>query len=276
MNLLKKEKQERVIAALAEGCSIRGIERQTGVHRDTITRLAERIGRGCTNIMDALMRNLHIKRVQIDEAWTFCVKKERHLAPQDDHDRMGDFWIWVALDADTKLVPVFRVSKRDASDATALLADLAKRVTGRIQISTDGLSSYIAAIEDAFGSDADYGQIVKTFEQDHIGPGRYAPPRIDRITRSTIQGAPERKHISTSYVEKQNHTLRQHVRRMTRLTNAFSKKHENLRAAVGLHYAYYNFVKIHTSLRMTPALKAGVTRKLWTTGELMAEAENFC
>lgn len=273
MNVLKREKQEQAIAMLAEGSSIRSVERVTGIHRDTIMRLMVRIGNGCRNLMHERMRNLSCEDVQVDECWTFVGKKQHMLKEGESGDNAGDFWVWVALDADTKLVPVHRVGKRTKDDAVYFMRDLARRVSGRIQISSDGLAAYVDAVEQGFGGQVDYGQCVKSFEGEFLQPGRYGPPGVSSMKRRRVVGSPEWSRISTSFVEKQNHTLRSHVRRMTRLTNAFSKKAENLVAAVGLHFAYYNFVKMHRTLRMTPALKAGVTRKLWSLADLIEEAE---
>lgn len=276
MNVLKREKQETAIAMLAEGSSIRSVERVTGIHRDTIMRLGVRIGNGCINLLDAKMRGLTSERIEVDEAWTFVGKKQRNFTKGVRPVNAGDFWIWVALDPDSKIVPTFRVGKRLKTDATEFICDLARRVSGRIQISTDGLASYVDAVEAGFGGDVDYGQIVKSFESEPIGPGRYSPPKVVAVEAKSIVGNPEVDRICTSHVEKLNHTMRSHVRRMTRLTNAFSKKPENLRAAVGLFFGYYNFVKRHGAVRMTPALKAGVTNHLWSLGELMDEAEAHC
>ncbi len=274
MNVLKREKQIQAVAMLAEGSSIRSIERMTGIHRDTVMRLGSRIGNGCINLMDATMRNLGSKFIEVDEAWTFVGKKQRNFDKGVRHPDAGDFWVWLSLDPESKLVPTFRVGKRTKEDAKVFIADLAKRVSGRIQISSDSLSSYVSAIENAFGGEVDYGQIVKTFESEPIGPGRYSPPRVTSVELLSVSGVPNMDRITTSHCEKLNHTMRMHVRRMSRLTNAFSKKPENLRAAVGLFYGYYNFVRVHKAVRMTPAMKAGVTSTLWSLEKLVDEAES--
>jgi len=267
MNKLKAEKRVQIISALVEGASIRAAERMTGAHRDTIMRLAVRVGTVCESILDETLRGLHCRHLQLDEIWTFVGKKQRHLEPGDDASRLGDFYTFVALDTDTKLVPAFRVGKRDAENTLAFVANVASRMEGRIQLSTDMMDAYVDAVERGFGMNVDYGRIVKYYEAEPIGPGRYSPPRVTSTETDVVMGAPE--HICTSHVERQNLTMRMQMRRFTRLTNGFSKKVENLRAAVALYFAYYNFVRIHGSLRMTPAMAAGVERRLWTVEELV-------
>jgi IS1 family transposase len=268
-NNLKREKQVQVIRSLVEGSSVRSTERMTGIHRDTILRLQARVGEGCSKLMDRELRNLTCRRIQIDEAWGYVGKKQRHVSDEDDRRRVGDFWVFVALDADSKLVPSFRVAKRTREDARAFVTDLASRLSNRIQLSSDHLVAYVDAIDRAFGSNVDYGQIVKFYESEPIGPGRYSPPKCIGAEVTPIWGDPDPAHISTSFVERQNLTMRMNIRRLTRLTNAFSKKPEGLKAAVALHFGYYNFVRRHRSLRVTPAMEAGVTRHLWTLGDLV-------
>ena len=273
MNKLSIDKQSQVLSALVEGNSIRSTERMTGIHRDTIMRLSVRLGNGCARVMDETMRNLNCERVQVDEIWSYVGKKQRHLKPEDDRKRLGDMWTFVAIDADTKIVPCFRVGQRNYSETLAFMRDLSSRLANRVQLSTDGLTTYVDAVEAAFGADVDYGQIVKYYEADPIGPGRYSPPKVVSSDRNEIAGNPERKHISTSFVERQNLTMRMSMRRFTRLTNAFSKKVENLRAAVGLHFAHYNFVRIHKSLRVTPVMAAGVGNRVWSMQDLIEVAD---
>jgi IS1 family transposase len=268
-NVLKREKQERALSCLLEGASVRSTERLTGAHRDTILRLMVRVATGCERLMDATMRNLTCRRIQVDEIWGYVAKKQRHVTPLDDPRSVGDFWTFVALDADSKLVPAFRVGKRDAPTARAFVADLASRLSNRVQLSSDSLSAYVDAVDRAFGLDVDYGQIVKYYEAEPIGAGRYSPPRCVGAELKSITGSPDPEHISTSYVERQNLTMRMNLRRLTRLTNAFSKKAENLKAAVALHFAYYNFVRIHKTLRITPAMAAGITPHLWSVSDLL-------
>lgn len=272
-NILPKDKQITAIAALAEGSSIRSVERMTGIHRDTIMRLGVRVGEKCARIMDEEMRGLDCKRVQVDEIWGFIGKKQRNTLPGELSK--GDVWTWVAIDADTKLVPSFLIGKRDAAHANAFIKDLASRMENRIQISSDGLTAYIQAVLGGFDCKVDYGQIVKTYatKEDKTSQGRYSPGEVTKVDKEYIHGNPDPKHISTSYVERQNLTMRMHMRRLTRLTNAFSKKLDNFKAAAALHFAYYNFVKSHGTLKCTPAMAAGVTSSFWTVGDLVDMAE---
>lgn len=272
MNRLPLARQAQIIAGLVEGNSIRSMERMTNTHRDTIMRLMVRVGDGCAKLMDSEMQGLECRRLQCDEIWAYVAKKQRQVTPTDDRARVGDMWTFVALDADTKLVPCYLVGKRNSVTAREFMNDLSSRLANRVQLSTDGLAAYVDAIERAFGADIDYGQIVKAYEAEPIGPGRYSPPRVVSTDVTTIRGNPDIDHISTSHVERQNLTMRMSMRRFTRLTNAFSKKVENLRAAVGLHFAHYNFVRTHKSLRMTPAMAAGVSSRLWSIEELIERA----
>ena len=270
-NVLKCEKQEQVVRCLVEGSSVRSAERITGVHRDTILRLLGRVGAGCERFMDRELRNLTCRRIQVDEVWGYVAKKQRHIREGEDRRQVGDFWTFVAIDADTKLVPSYRVGKRDWPTTKGFIADLASRLSNRVQLSSDSLKSYVEAVDRAFGIDVDYAQIVKFYEAEPIGPGRYSPPKVVGTAVELIVGTPDPAHVSTSHVERQNLTMRMAIRRLTRLTNAFSKK-PGLRAAVALHFAYYNFVRIHRSLRVTPAMEAGVTPHLWRLGHLLDRA----
>lgn len=269
-NILPKEKQIAVIAALAEGTCIRSIERMTGIHRDTIMRLGVKVGQGCARIMDEKLRDLDSAEIQIDEIWGFIGKKQRHLKADDDWSK-GDVWTFCAIDPDTKLVPCYKVGKRDSITANAFVSDLATRMKNRIQLSSDGLSAYIEAVEQSFGADIDYGQIIKTYEvSDGKSPERrYSAPKLVSITTRNIVGDPSEGLISTSYVERLNATTRHHMKRLARLTLAFSKKLENFEAAVGLHFAYYNFVKRHKAIRCTPAMEAGIEQGFWTVADLV-------
>src|ERR1035441_795406 len=205
----------------------------------------------------------------MDELWGFIGKKEKHVQPTDDTS-MGDVWTFCAIDADSKLVPAFKVGKRDKATANAFVEDVSSRTKNRVQISTDGLKAYVDAIENAFGCDVDYAQIIKTYGYVEIGGNRrYSAPDFVSCEKNVVMGKPDRDLISTSYIERLNATTRLHMRRLTRLTLAFSKKLENFEAAVGLHFAYYNFVKRHNSLRCTPAMAAGVEKDFWTVGDLV-------
>jgi IS1 family transposase len=270
-NILPLDKKISVIAALAEGSAIRSIERMTGIHRDTIMRLGVKVGQGCTRLMDKTMRELDCGRMEMDEIWGFVGKKDRNVKPGDI--AVGSVWTFCAIDAETKLVPAFKVGNRDAATADAFMQDVASRMKNRLQISTDGLRAYVEAVEKAFGGDVDYGQIVKTYGTQEVnGTRRYSPPEFVSCEKKVINGAPDCDLISTSYVERLNATTRHHMRRLTRLTLAFSKKLENFEAAVGLHFAYYNFVNRHNTLRCTPAMAAGITSSFWKVGDLVEAA----
>jgi len=266
------DKQTAVISALVEGVSIRSIERMTGVHRDTVMRLMVRVGQGCEKVMDQHMRDLPCKHLQLDEIWCYVGKKQRHVKESDDASQVGDFYTWVAIDSDTKLIPSYRVGKRDGATGQAFVDDLAGRLANRVQISSDGLNVYVDAIEQSFGDDVDYAQIVKFYEAETIGPGRYSPPKVVKVEKSYVAGNPDLGITSTSFVERQNLTMRMQMRRFTRLTNAFSKKVENLKAAVALHFAHYNFVRVHRTLRVSPAMEVGITDRLWKIQEIIETA----
>ena len=272
-NILPKDKQDTVISALAEGNSIRSIERMTGINRNTIMNLGTRVGKACERIMDEQMRGLSCSKIQMDEIWGFIGKKQKNLRPGDDRRELGDVWTFVSVDAESRMVPNYFIGKRSSYSANCFVSDLAARLDSeRVQVSTDALAAYADAIERGFGCNADYGQIVKTFECSELDARRSSPPEVLKVTRNVIFGNPDFKSISTSYVERQNLTMRMHMRRLTRLTNAFSKKMENFKAAVALHFAYYNFVRIHKTLRMTPAMAGGVTNTIWSVSDLVDAA----
>jgi IS1 family transposase len=271
-NILPMEKQVAVISALTEGSSIRSIERITGVHRDTIMRLGIRAGEGCARLLDAKMRNLSCQHLQFDEVWGFIGKKQKHVTNEDDQ-QLGDVWTFCAIDSDTKIVPSFKCGKRDHVTVNAFVSDVASRMKNRVQISSDALRVYVDAIEQAFGSNVDFAQIVKVYEEDHHHPERkYSPAAFVSAEKNRVTGAPRMDLVSTSYVERLNGTTRLHMRRLTRLTYAFSKKMENFEAAVALHFAYYNFVKRHNTLRATPAMAAGIERDFWKVSDLVEAA----
>jgi IS1 family transposase len=230
-------------------------------------RLGVKVGQGCTALMDAKMRELPCERIEMDEIWGFVGKKDRNRV-EGDGPEVGSVWTWCAIDADTKLVPAFHVGERNHTDANIFVADVASRMKNRVQISTDGLNAYVGAIEKCFGADADYAQIVKTYKNDMV-ERRYSQSGVDAVQTIVRLGNPNPDHISTSYVERLNGTTRLHMRRLTRLTHAFSKKRGNFAAAVGLHFAYYNFVRRHNTLRCTPAMAAGVTGTQWSVADLV-------
>ncbi len=269
-NNLPFDKQVSVISMLTEGASIRGIERMTGVNRNTIMSLGSRVGQACAAYMDERLRGLNCQRIEVDELWAFVGKKHAQLRPGDYQKGFGDAYTFVALDADTKLVPAFLVGRRDAITAQVFMQDLSERLTRRVQLSTDGFNAYENAVELAFGAEIDYGMIVKTYSGPvEEGPRKYSAPEVVSVTKLPMKGRPDEGKISTSYVEKQNHTVRMHCRRLSRLTNAYSKKLENFEAAVALHFAYYNLVKFHGTIRCTPAMAAGVERSPLTVKDLV-------
>lgn len=274
MNRAPLARRTQIIGALVEGNSIRSTERMTNTHRDTIMRLMVEVGTGCASLANEQMRNLPCQRIEVDEIWPYVGKKQMHLKPGDDRRRLGDQWTFVAIDPETKLVPTYRIGKRSRDNAVAFMTDLSERLTNRVQISSDSLRSYVDAVEHAFGADVDYGQIVKFYDAEPIGPGRYGPPRVTGSARTVITGSPDKRLISTSMIERQNLTMQMSMRRFTRLTNAFSKKLENLQAAVALHFAHYNLVRVHKTLRVTPAMAANVTDRLWSLEELVERASN--
>jgi IS1 family transposase len=268
-NELKSESKAQVASLLCEGNSIRSIERITGIHRDTVMRLGVRIGQACAKIQDEKMRGLNCQQIEVDEIWGFVGAKRKNAGRAGVY---GDVWTFIALDADTKLIPAFTVGKRDAYHAKAFIADLAARLEKRVQVSSDSLAAYADAMERGFGCEVDYGQISKTYAVVNLNKdaaSRYSPAEVVSVEKTVISGMPDVSRISTSHIEKPNHTLRMHCRRLTRLTNAFSKKFENFEAAVALNFAYYNFVKTHGAIRMTPAQAAGVGQSAWTVAELV-------
>ena len=271
-NILSKQKQVAVLSALVEGCSVRSTERMLDVSRETVLSLLVRVGEGCNQLHDSMMRDLSCERIECDELWGFIQKKQRRVTMADDAGQVGDAWTFVGIDAYTKLIPAYRVGKRDAANTNAFVADLASRMRNRVQIDTDGLGFYVSAIERAFGVDVDYARVVKSYVADPIGPGRYSPPKVSAVVKDAMIGTPDMSAASTSYVERQNLTMRMGIRRMTRLTNGFSKKLRNHRAATALHFAHYNLVRRHQTTRVTPAMAAGVTNEMWGMDRLLDAA----
>ena len=265
------DKAISIIKLLVEGMSVRSIERVTEVHRDTILRLLVLVGERCTRLLDEKMRGLRCNFIQVDEIWSFCFKKQKRVRP-DDPAEFGDQWVFAALDAETKLVICYAIGKRTKKTTQTLIGDLSERVTDRVQLTTDGFRFYIDAIERSFGSDVDFAQLVKLYGDygQHDAEAKYSPSPIIETIVKVHQGNPDEDHISTSYVERQNLTMRMMMRRFTRLTNAFSKTAANLKAAVALHFAYYNFVRVHQTLRVTPAMEAGLSDHVWSVAELIA------
>ena len=271
-NVLPRSKQVAVVAALTEGCSLRSTARMTGVDRETVGTIVAKVGMGCLALLDETMVDLPCMRLELDELWAFVGKKQKHLKASDPAS-LGDTWTWLAIDAETKLVPAFRVGKRTDADARLFVGDLAARLKTRAQISTDGLRAYIPAITGAFGVDgADYAMVIKSFEVEPAGSGRYSPPKVTGITKLPISGEPVEELVSTSYAERVNLSVRMMGRRYTRLTNAFSKKLEQHIASTALTLAAYNFVRTHKTLRCSPAMAAGVSKTLWSTDDLVSAA----
>ncbi len=235
--------------------------------------LGVRVGKGCIALLDQKMRGLSCRNLQFDELWGFIGKKERHVRP-DDNPELGDVWTFCAIDSDTKIVPSFKVGKRDSATANAFVADVASRMAGRVQISADALGAYVNAIENVYGANVDFAQIIKTYWNDEsiIAERKFSAPEVVTTERKAVSGFPNLRLASTSHIVRLNGTTRLHMRRLTRLTYAFSKKRENFEAAVALHFAYYNFVKRHISLRCTPAMAAGIDRDFWTVGNLVEAA----
>ena len=270
INKLRKDKQIQVVSALVEGNSIRATVRMTGVAKNTIVNLLADLGKACAEYQDKVFKNLPCKHIQCDEIWSFCYAKEKNV-PEAKKDKFGyeDVWTFTAICVDTKLVPSWFIGNRDLESATIFLKDFAGRLANRIQLTTDGHKMYLDAVESAFGSDIDFSQLIKIYGQTSEGQKRYSPPACIGTIKQKINGDPEIEKISTSYVERQNFTMRMNMRRFTRLTNAFSKKVENLSYAVALHFMYYNFCLIHQTLRVNPAMEAKITDHLWSIEEIL-------
>lgn len=271
MNKLSTAKRVAVVAALVEGNSIRATARMTNVSKPTILKLLADLGAACATYQDVAVRGVRARRVQVDEIWQFVYAKAKNV-PEEKRGTFGygDVWTWVALDADSKMILSWRLGPRDLATAYDLMHDLAERITNRVQLTTDGLKVYMEAVESAFMGDVDYAMLSKVYGSDPAAEKRYSPAKILSSTTEVITGRPNPKHISTSFVERQNLTMRMSIRRFTRLTNAFSKKLENHAAAVALHYMHYNFCRVHQTLRVTPAMEAGLTDRVWSLADVVA------
>jgi IS1 family transposase len=276
MNKLSVERRAQVISSLVEGNSVRATCRMMGVAKGTVLRLLADVGQASARYQDRTLRNLPCRRLQCDEIWAFCHAKQKNVPAQDQgRFGIGDVWTWTAIDADTKLVPTWLVGNRDARHASWFMQDLASRLLHRVQLTTDGHRPYLTAVEDAFRHDIDYAMLVKIYGTEQGSETRYSPAKILSASREVIRGNPDPSHISTSYVERANLTMRMGMRRFTRLTNGFSKKLENLCHAVALHFMHYNFCRVHQSLRgKTPAMAAGVTDHVWEISEILALTES--
>ena len=275
MNKLPIEKIVQIITLLVEGNSLRSCSRIADVSINTVTKLLVDVGRACEKFHNEKVVGVKSKRVQCDEIWSFVYAKEKNKPA--DMEGVGDVWTWTALDADSKLIVSWLVGDRDADTANTFMHDVANRLATRVQLTTDGLSKYLEAVTDSFGSYIDFAQLIKIYGKEGSAAStekKYSPPECIGCKKQTISGDPDPKHISTSYVERQNLTMRMHMRRFTRLTNAFSKKIENHCHAIALHFVYYNFVKQHKTLRITPAMAAGLTKRFMSIEEIVRLAEN--
>lgn len=277
MRKLASEERGRILHLLCEGMSIRSITRLTGASKNTVAKLLVDAGNACSAYHDHYVRNVKAERIQVDEIWTFTYAKQKHVkTAKAAPEGAGDTWTWTAIDADSKLMVSYLVGGRDAEYAMWFMDDLRERLVGRVQITSDGHRAYTDAVEGAFGIDADYAQLVKIYGTPVEGNGnerRYSPGECCGTRKLRVSGNPDINHVSTSYVERQNLTMRMHMRRFTRLTNGFSKKVENHAAAVALHMMYYNFVRLHKTLRVTPAMAAGLTDRLWDMDDIVTLIE---
>jgi IS1 family transposase len=269
MNRLSTTQRVSVVKALVEGCSIRSTVRMTGVSKNTISKLLLQLGAACTRYQDATLRNLPCRRLQCDEIWSFVGGKDKNLTDEQKHGGLGSIWTWTAIDADTKLIASWLVGSRDADSAYEFMIDVASRLRSRVQLTTDGHKPYLQAVEAAFHADVDYATLQKIYGADQGGEKRYSPAVCLGCDVKEISGSPDPKHISTSYVERQNLTMRMSMRRFTRLTNAFSKKVENHAAAIALYFMWHNFGRVHQKLRVTPAMEAGIADHVWSVEEIV-------
>ena len=275
MNKLSSQERTQILQLLCEGMAVRAIVRITGVNKNTILKLLVDAGAVCESYHNAHVRNLNSRKIQCDEIWSFCYAKQKNVPTTLDAPKTaGDVWTWTAIDSKSKMIISYLVGGRDSGYALKFLDDVKSRLANRVQLTTDGHKAYLEAIEDAFGSDIDYAQLVKIYgsapQSEQI---RYSPSECRGARKNIVTGNPDRNHISTSHVERQNLTMRMHMRCFTRLTNAFSKKIENHMYAVALHFMYYNFVRIHKTLRVTPAMAAGLTDHLWEMSDIVALIE---
>jgi IS1 family transposase len=271
MNKLSTAERARIVSCLVEGNSLRATARITGFARMSIEKLLRDLGAACAKYHDANVRNLKSQRIQCDEIWSFVGAKAKNV-PEEKRGEWGDIWTWTAIDADSKLIVGYRVGQRSADEAYEFMHDVASRLSNRVQLTTDSLKVYLNAVDYAFGLDVDYAMLEKLYGNygaATTAAQRYTPAKITGVRAATITGEPDRKHVSTSYVERQNLTMRMHMRRFTRLTNGFSKKIEMHEHSVALHFMHYNFAKIHQTLRVTPAMEAGLTDHVWSIEEIV-------
>jgi IS1 family transposase len=276
MNKLPSAKRAEILGMMVEGVSIRAITRLTGASKNTVTKLLEDAGEAFSDYQSRTLRNLPCKRIQVDEIWSFVYAKQKNVArAKSAPPQAGDIWTWTAIDADTKLVPSWLVASRDGDAAHHFIGDLAMRLSNRVQLTSDGHKSYLEAVEESFGADIDYAMLVKIYGEPIGALGRYSPGECVGAEKRRVEGKPDPDHISTSYAERQNLSMRMGIRRFTRLTNAFSKKAENHAHGVAIYFMHYNFVRIHTTLRCSPAMAAGVTTKLWELADMVRVLEDW-
>jgi len=276
MNKSSAERRAQILGMMVEGVSIRAISRMTGASKNTIVKLLADAGNACSEYQDKAFRNLPCKRIQADEIWSFCYSKQKNVpAEKRGIFGYGDVWTWTAIDADTKLVPCWHVGRRNARAAEIFMLDVASRLTNRVQLTTDGFGVYIRAVEEAFENDIDYAMLIKKYGEAPEAEKRYSPAICVGADRQVVHGDPDPDHISTSYVERQNLSMRMGIRRFTRLTNAFSKKVENHMHALSIYFMHYNFVRIHQTLRVTPAMQAGVTDRLWSLEDMVGIVDEW-
>jgi IS1 family transposase len=271
MNQLDASRRAQIISSLIEGNSLRSTSRMTGVAINTVVKLAVDAGAACSEYQDRVMRNLTSHRIQVDECWAFCYAKAKNVTPEiaAKHPYAGDVWTWAAIDADTKLIPCWAIGPRDGVTARIFVNDLADRLADRVQLTSDGLRVYLEAVERAFRGDVDYAQLVKVYSNPVEGQKRYSPADCIACEKHAVTGNPDPDHVSTSYIERANLTMRMGMRRFTRLTNGFSKKIENHAAAIALFFMYYNFARVHKTLRCSPAMAAGVDNRLWEIKDIV-------
>ena len=276
MNKLPLAKRTQILAMLCEGSSMRSISRVADVSINTVSKLLVEAGEACLTIHDETVRDVKASRIQCDEIWSFCHAKQKNVATaKAAPEGAGDVWTWTAIEADTKLIVSYFVGDRSGESAMVLMDDLQGRLANRVQLTTDGHKAYLEAVEGTFGGDVDYAQLVKLYGPTIAAPGRYSPAECTGIKKIRREGNPDIDHVSTSYVERQNLTMRMHMRRFTRLTNAFSKKLENHIHALALYFVFYNFTRIHKTLRMSPAMAAGITDLLWSLEDVVAKIDEM-
>ena len=276
MNKLSRAARAQIVGMMVEGVSIRAISRMTGTSKNTVVKLIEDAGEAFADYQDRTLRNLTCKRIQVDEIWAFCYAKQRNVATAKAAPEIaGDLWTWTAIDADTKLIPSFYVGARDSTAAQHFIGDLALRLANRVRLTSDGHKPYLEAVEQSFGADIDYAMLVKLYGEAPGPKGRYSPADCVGARKDRIEGDPDPKHISTSYAERANLTMRMGMRRFTRLRNGFSKKAKNHAHSVAIHTMHYNFVRIHQTLCCTPAMAAGVTAKLWEIADMVKVLEDW-